>query len=426
MKFTLCAIGSWGDVGPFIALGRALRARGADVVLAAPPEFVRAAAAADLDFRPVAPSCTPVVEAASAAAGAPLRTLPLLLRATRTLTEETLAELPSIAGGSQMLVATGVAYAAPHVAEALGIAYRAVAVCPRWYPSVHHPPATERAPDRPKFINSAAWRTTEWITTRTLDESVNRWRRRQGLAPAAGLYTRMIGLPGERLLAADVELAPLPADVAGTKRVSAIPAFQADSLPDDVEDFLASGNRPVYIGFGSMHATDAGRLLDVVWESAAALGVRTIVPRKWVQASGRRMPEGCFALGEVAHSRLFPRLAAVVHHGGAGTTTTAARAGVPQVVVPHVMDQYYWGHRVSQLGIGPEPLSYRRLSSRTLSAALRQCSGAAGIAGKAAALARRLAGRNGAVELADLLCNDPSSAQPRATSLGETRPASSS
>ena len=42
----------------------------------------------------------------------------------------------------------------------------------------------------------------------------------------------------------------------------------------------------------------------------------------------------CFAVGEVNQQALFGRVAAVVHHGGAGTTTTAARAGVPQVVVP--------------------------------------------------------------------------------------------
>jgi vancomycin aglycone glucosyltransferase len=406
MKFTLCAIGSWGDVGPFMSLGRALHERVSDVVLAAPPEFADAAADAGLDFRPVAPTCTPVVEAASATTGTPLSAIPLLLRATRILTEETLVELPSIADGSHLLVATGIAYAAPHVAEALGIAYRAVSACPRWYPSAHHPPATDRAPSRPKPINSAAWWATEWTTDVTLDRVVNRWRRQQSLPPTTALYGRMIGLPGERLLAADEELAPLPADVKGTRRVSAMRAFQADSLPEDVEDFLASGDPPVYIGFGSMRATDAGRLLDVVFESGAAINVRTIVPEKWVEAASRSTPEGCLAVGHVPHSRLFPRLAAIVHHGGAGTTTAAARAGVPQVVIPHVMDQHYWAHRVWELGIGPEPPSYKRLSPRTLTSALRETLGSSAMAEKARSLSGKLDGRDGTVELARVLCDD--------------------
>jgi UDP:flavonoid glycosyltransferase YjiC (YdhE family) len=56
----------------------------------------------------------------------------------------------------------------------------------------------------------------------------------------------------------------------------------------------------------------------------------------------------------------------VVHHGGAGTTTTAARAGVPQVLVPHLLDQFYWAHRVAALGLGPPALPRARLSADAL------------------------------------------------------------
>lgn len=403
MRFTLCAIGSWGDVAPFMSLGRALLERGSDVVLAAPPEFADAAAGAGLDFRPVAPTCTPVIEAASVTTGSPLSVLPLLLRATRVLTEETLTGLPAIADGSQVLVATGIAYGVPHVSEALGITYRAVAACPRWYPSEHHPPATDSAPSRPKPINSAAWWATERCTDLMLDGVVNGWRRGQRLPPATGLYGRMMGLPGERVLAAHEEVAPLPVDVLGTRRVRAMESFQPDSLPEDLEDFLASGDPPVYVGFGSMHAADAGRLLDVVFESAAALNVRTIVPAGWVAAAGRSVPDGCLAVGRISHRRLFPRLTAVVHHGGAGTTAAAARAGVPQLVVPHVMDQFYWGSRVRDLGIGPEPLSRRRLSQRTFAPALGKMLNSSSMAEEARSLSAQLDGRDGATELAGIL-----------------------
>jgi vancomycin aglycone glucosyltransferase len=57
-------------------------------------------------------------------------------------------------------------------------------------------------------------------------------------------------------------------------------------------------------------------------------------------------------MGDVDHQKLFPRVAAIVHHGGAGTTHTAARAGTPQVIIPHNYDQFYWAHRIQQLGTG--------------------------------------------------------------------------
>lgn len=71
--------------------------------------------------------------------------------------------------------------------------------------------------------------------------------------------------------------------------------------------------------------------------------------------------------------KLFPRMAAVIHHGGAGTTATCAVSGVPQVIVPHVLDQYYWGDRVWRSGLGPRPIKRSVLGVRALSNALRCC-----------------------------------------------------
>ena len=47
-------------------------------------------------------------------------------------------------------------------------------------------------------------------------------------------------------------------------------------------------------------------------------------------------------LKQVPHSWLFPKMAAVVHHGGARTTAAGLRAGVPNIVIPHGLDQFAW------------------------------------------------------------------------------------
>ncbi len=406
MKITLCSIGSWGDVAPFISLGRALLDRGVDVVVAAPPEFEVAAVTAGLNFHAITPSCKSIIEKASAATDTSFSNIPMLIRATRTLTEETFRGLPKIAKGSKLLVATGVAYAVPHVAEALGIPYRAVSVCPRWYPSIHHPPATDKEYSRPKTINSTSWKITKWSSDRMLNGLVNRWRSDYGLPKTNNLYERMIGLPGERFLTADEELAPLPSDVDGTKRISAIEAFQDNFLPKEVEDFLASGDRPIYIGFGSMFAKDARRLLDTVIKSTSELNIRAIIPNKWLEIGGRKLPDDFLAINNVSFRLLFPHLVAVIHHGGAGTTTTATRAGVPQLVIPHVMDQYYWGRRVYELGIGPKPISYKHFTDFMLTSALCEIFGSLEMTEKAQSLSNKSEGKNGAEELAKILYDE--------------------
>jgi UDP:flavonoid glycosyltransferase YjiC (YdhE family) len=70
------------------------------------------------------------------------------------------------------------------------------------------------------------------------------------------------------------------------------------------------------------------------------------------------------------HAKLFPRVAAVVHHGGAGTTAAALRAGACQVIVPHFFDQYYYAHRLRELGIAPAGIPVRRLTARRLQRAI--------------------------------------------------------
>jgi UDP:flavonoid glycosyltransferase YjiC (YdhE family) len=71
-------------------------------------------------------------------------------------------------------------------------------------------------------------------------------------------------------------------------------------------------------------------------------------------------------IDHVPHSLIFPKVAAAVHHGGAGTTTAAARAGAPQVLLPHILDQYYWAHRVEVLGLGPPALPIERVTFEVL------------------------------------------------------------
>ena len=66
----------------------------------------------------------------------------------------------------------------------------------------------------------------------------------------------------------------------------------------------------------------------------------------------------------------FRNLSAVIHHGGSGTTHTAAGAGAPQVIIPHILDQFYWGSRVYRKGLGPRPVSRTRLKADLLAASL--------------------------------------------------------
>jgi UDP:flavonoid glycosyltransferase YjiC (YdhE family) len=101
-----------------------------------------------------------------------------------------------------------------------------------------------------------------------------------------------------------------------------------------------------------------------------------------------------YFLGRAPHATLFPRCAAAIHHGGSGTVHNAARAGVPQLALPQIVDQYYWGHRLAQLGVGPAPIRFTRLTADGLTHALRALLGP-GYAERARRLAPHVAADRG-------------------------------
>ena len=40
-----------------------------------------------------------------------------------------------------------------------------------------------------------------------------------------------------------------------------------------------------------------------------------------------------------------------------GSTSAGFRAGVPSLVIPHIIDQFIWGNKVAELGVGPKPIA---------------------------------------------------------------------
>ena len=74
---------------------------------------------------------------------------------------------------------------------------------------------------------------------------------------------------------------------------------------------------------------------------------------------------------EAPHALLFPRTAVVVHHGGSGTTAQALRAGVPQVLLRLILDQFHHAHRLHLAGIAPRPVPMEKITAAELVAAIQ-------------------------------------------------------
>ncbi|KAJ6606176.1 UDP-Glycosyltransferase/glycogen phosphorylase [Mycena vulgaris] len=153
--------------------------------------------------------------------------------------------------------------------------------------------------------------------------------------------------------------------------------------PDDLAAFLAAGEPPVYIGFGSVVVDDAAAMTKTIFEATEQAGVRALVSAGWASRfyqnpptgglGGTTIPSHIFILGNVPHDWLFDkeRVSAVVHHGGAGTTAVGLAKGRPTVVVPFFGDQGFWGSMIHKAGAGPEPIPAKQLNIENLRDALK-------------------------------------------------------
>ncbi|MDQ1038944.1 vancomycin aglycone glucosyltransferase [Streptomyces sp. V3I8] len=348
MRVLLSTYGTRGDVEPLVALAVRLRELGVQVRMCAPPdeEFARRLAGLGVDLVPVGPPVKELMRGAGVPSAADLA------RYRAEMLDAQFDIFPAAADGCDALVAAGLAQiAARSVAEAAGIRYVYTCYAAVNLPSPYHaPPPRPGWPEPAASDNLALWGLDAENVNAQFREPLNGHRASLGLPPVDNVRDHVYS--DRPWLAAD----PVLGAWRGTPGLDVTQTgawFLPDErpLPADLSAFLDAGTPPVYVGFGSM--TPAPDIARRAVEAIRAQGHRVLVSRGWAGLDLAGDRDDCFAVGEVSHQSLFPRVAAVVHHGGAGTTVTAARAGAPQVVVPlQLADNPYWASRVAALDVG--------------------------------------------------------------------------
>lgn len=123
------------------------------------------------------------------------------------------------------------------------------------------------------------------------------------------------------------------------------------------------------MSFGEKSAREA---MEIFLSALEKTGVRTIIQGWSDQLADRIIPGSIYSAGPIPHNWLLPRTRGIVHHGGFGTTAAGFRAGIPQLIIPHLADQFYWGQRVEELGVGLPAIYRNRLTVEKLADGLAQ------------------------------------------------------
>ncbi|MGW7490544.1 glycosyltransferase [Streptomyces sp. NPDC054786] len=371
-KILITAAGSYGDVAPYTGVGTRLRAAGHEVALATHNTYAGLVRAAGLEFRrlPADPRTRRPDSAGQAQPAGPV--------SKRALMRQAAAFIKELGGGiadaahedtGLLLLSTTTAPLGHHLAEALEIPSLDLPLVPS-APTGDFAPVVSGGRSLGRWGNRAAGRLSLRIIDRLYADAARDLRARLGLPPATPrAVRRRAEAAGRPVLHGFSEvLVPRPADwrpgldVVGNWWPWHAPDAQ---LPPVVEDFLAAGPPPVYLGFGSMAGGDGERLSTLAVRALRRAKVRGILQSGRAGLTTRHTPEHAdvLSIGDVPHALLFPRMSAVVHHCGAGTTAAGLRAGVPTVPVPVTADQPFWAARLASLGAATAPIPFQELSA---------------------------------------------------------------
>lgn len=415
MRIAVIALGSRGDVQPYMALGKGLEKAGHAVRLITHENFAGFAREHVTDVWPVPGNVQDVAQSSAMRerldSGNFLRvTLQMAREARRTVVDWTREGLAACRGMELILTGIGGLFIGTALAERLGIpllqAYYIPFTPTRGYPSFLLPNFPQWFGGALNPLSYGIARQMMWQGLRPADSQARREVLELDRAPFWGPFHARPLRHTPLLYGYSPTVIPKPPDWGADVHVTGywfLDQTEDWSPPADVVEFLEAGPPPVFVGFGSMSSRSPERMVDLILSALAEAGQRGIILSGWAGLRKADAPDSVFMVDSVPFSWLFPRVAAVVHHGGAGTTSAGLRAGVPSLVIPFFGDQPFWGQRVAALGAGPNPIPRKKLTAGRMAQTIRRMVTDRGMRERAARVGERIRAEDGVARAVEVI-----------------------
>ncbi|KAK5082338.1 Sterol 3-beta-glucosyltransferase [Lithohypha guttulata] len=366
LRVTCLTIGSRGDVQPYIALCKGLLAEGHKPRIATHAEFGPWIQKHGIDFVSIGGDPAELMRICVENG---MFTYSFLREATskfRTWIDDLLDSSWQACQDSDILIESPSAMAGIHIAEALGIPYFRAFTMPwtrtRAYPHAFAVPEHKYG-GAYNYLSYVMFDNVFW---KGISGQINRWRKRDLQLGSTNLE-RMQQNKVPFLYNYSPHVVPPPLDYSDWVRVTGYWFLDEGAdyqPPQELVDFMqkarADSKKLVYIGFGSIVVADPAALTRTVVEAVLKADVRCILSKGWSDRLGDpsaqklevALPSEIYQIKAAPHDWLFRQIDAAVHHGGAGTTGASLRAGVPTITKPFFGDQFFFGSRLEDLGVG--------------------------------------------------------------------------
>lgn len=145
--------------------------------------------------------------------------------------------------------------------------------------------------------------------------------------------------------------------------------------PRALADFMVGNPPPVVVTPGSMAGFDTARFIARIVEALGRCGLRGVLLPGWSGIVASPAPDILHVAGEVPYGWLFPRAACIVHHGSHGATAAALMAGRPSIVMPYIGCQETMGKALLWAGVATGVLDPMSFDPSRLAGAIRDALG---------------------------------------------------
>ena len=397
MNVLLVALGSAGDVHPFVGLGAVLRSRGHAVALATNEHFGPLVRRQGLEFVPLGTEAQFQAVLDNPDLWHPTRSfqavLGKVLEGMRP-SYELVAE--RYVPGETVVVSSLLGFGPRIAHETLGVPLAMVHLQPAVLRSVDAPPVYPALGDVGRWPRALRrllfWFLDAGMVDRVVGRPVNRFRAELGLPPVRRLFERWIHSPQLNIGLFPDWFGPPQADWPPNVVLPGFPLYDEAAVrePDPaVTAFLDAGEPPVVVTPGS--AMKQGReFFAQAIGALRQLGRRGALLTRFRDQLPESLPEGIAHFDYVPFSRILPRAAALVHHGGIGTTAQGLAGGIPQLIMPMAHDQPDNAARLERLGVAGS-LPPRRFRAPAVAEALDALIGSPEAAARCRELADRIA-----------------------------------
>lgn len=366
LRITCLTIGSRGDVQPYIALCKGLIAEGHRPKIVTHAEFEPWVREHGIDFAPVDGDPAELMRICVEYGMFTYSFLKEASHKFRGWIDDLLSSAWKACQDSDVLIESPSAMAGIHIAEALGIPYFRAFTMPwtrtRAYPHAFAVPEHKMG-GAYNYITYVMFDNVFW---KAIAGQVNRWRKKElGLRSTNLDKLQPNKVPFLYNFSPSVVVPPL--DYSDWIRVTGYWFLDEGTgwePPKELTDFIRRARedkkRIVYIGFGSIVVSDPAALTKTVIESVLKADVRCILSKGWSDRLGNNnatvaevpLPPEILQIKSAPHDWLFTQIDAAAHHGGAGTTGASLRAGIPTIAKPFFGDQFFFGSRIEDLGVG--------------------------------------------------------------------------